>query len=84
MNNTKNPCEEILLNWDSDWGYKKTEWWEEYKSPSVKEKKKHEWQAILLSFVTVYDCKHCGIKKEDAKSEYCADDRDIPPDFGGV
>ena len=25
----------------------------------------HDWKPILLLFSTVYDCKKCGIKKED-------------------
>ena len=29
----------------------------------------HEWTAIQLIFSSVWDCKHCGIKKEDYKEE---------------
>lgn len=72
----------IVANWDSDWGYgsKKTEWWEDYHKP--KEKKKHDWEATLLVFSTVYTCKHCGAKKEKCDSEYCSGGEE-PPDFGG-
>ena len=48
--------------------------WYEYENyPEVDEKEKksrdywckHEWLAIPLIFTIVYDCKLCGMKKED-------------------
>lgn len=38
------------------------------------DRRKHDWTPILLSFQTVYNCSHCGCKKEKAKSEYCEDE----------
>lgn len=40
----------------------------EYKNPweSQEEKKcTHEWHETVLMFSKVYDCKKCGVKKED-------------------
>lgn len=34
-------------------------------------KRKHEFTPVLLIFNTVYNCKHCDMKKEDCISEYC-------------
>jgi hypothetical protein len=38
---------------------------------SGKSKRKHEFSPVLLVFTTVYNCKHCGAKKEDCKTSYC-------------
>ncbi len=40
---------------------------------------RHEWKPILLLMSTVYNCKLCGAKKEDAKDAYCNEE----PDSGG-
>lgn len=43
---------------DYDYGYSKP-------------KRKHSFTPVLLIVTTVYDCEHCGAKKEDCTSDYC-------------
>lgn len=38
-------------------------------------KRKHDWTPVLLSFQTVYNCKHCDVAKEKATSEYCDEEK---------
>lgn len=41
----------------------------------------HEWKSILLITSTVYDCKKCGMKKEDYDKQgnlFTFNDDDIP------
>lgn len=44
-----------------------------------KTKRRHEFSPVVLIFSTVWNCKHCGAKKEDCRTEYCdeLDDFDI-------
>lgn len=71
----------INCSWDSDYGnsagYGKG-YLDNYYSPP-KAKRKHQFSPVLLVFSTVYNCDHCGAKKEDCKTEYCdgKDDLDI-------
>lgn len=49
--------------------------WLEWESPAIppevpKEKScNHEWKAVELIYSTVYDCKKCGMKREDYDKE---------------
>ena len=43
---------------------------------SSKSKRRHEFSPVLLVFTTVYNCKHCGAKKEDCLTDYCPDKKD--------
>lgn len=53
-----------------------------YDSPSYKSKRKHEFTPVLLVWSTVFDCKHCGVKKETATSEYCESETNDIEDWG--
>lgn len=44
---------EAYVDSDSDWRY----------TPKCR----HEWKAVLLLTSTVYDCIHCGAKKEEVE-----------------
>jgi len=48
---------------------------ESYGGSNSKSKRKHDWTPVLLSFVTVYNCKHCDVAKEKATSEYCDEEK---------
>jgi len=47
----------------------------------IPDKKRHEFLPVLLIFSTVYNCKHCGMNKEDCMSDYCDGSEDDYPDF---
>lgn len=51
--------------WDSNYGWEYDDW--DHPVPDRKSdgKCKHEWVPSLLLTSTVWDCKLCGIKKED-------------------
>lgn len=52
--------------WNSNYGWEYDDWDSPPPTPVSDGKCKHEWIPSLLLTSTVYDCKHCGIKKEDA------------------
>ena len=51
--------------WSSNYGGEYDDWDSQTPPPIPDGKCKHEWVASLLLTSTVYDCKNCGIKKED-------------------
>jgi hypothetical protein len=67
-------------SWDSNYGnssgygnsYYDSDW------TTRKNKREHKFSPVLLIYTTVYNCEHCGRKKEDCKYTYC-DDEDNPP-----
>lgn len=66
-------------NWDDpfsgEYGYKQVNWHREYdSSPS---KRPHKFSPVLLVFSTVYNCEHCGAKKEDCLTDYCETKDDL-------
>ena len=72
-----------MSSWDDPaWGSGSIGSWD-IVNPGIKKRKtqhtKHEYVSILLINSTVYNCKLCGIKKEDAKTEYC-DNLVVPDD----
>lgn len=48
-----------------------------------KPKRRHKFSPILLIFSTVYNCEHCGAKKEDCKTDYCDEYKEPEYDTGG-
>lgn len=59
------------MDWDDEWlndgGW---DWTAKYYDDKPKEKTcKHEWVMLELITSKVYDCKHCGMKKEDWEKE---------------
>lgn len=61
--------EECKMGWSDDYGgyYPHT-------VPAYKPKQKHQWKSTLLITSTVYECTHCGVKKEEViDEEYCED-----------
>jgi len=62
-------------NWNRDW---KNEYSYDYwDSPPPFKRTRHEWVPVLLLNQTVYDCKHCGAKKEKTKGDYCEDETEF-------
>jgi hypothetical protein len=73
-------------NWRSDYGNSSGYGDSYYDSDfySRKDKRRHEFSPVLLVYTTVYDCKHCGRKKEDCSTDYCEDEGNPPGwDIGG-
>lgn len=75
----------VTANWDDPWdrGSVNGKSYRDDSIYSAKVKRRHEFSPILLSFATVYDCKHCGAKKEEAKTDYCDEQDDTDYDTGG-
>lgn len=76
-------CKDLPDNRSSNWdvynaygygygsGYYDDDWY------TRKDKRQHEFSPVLLVNSTVYDCKHCGKKKEDCRTEYCEDEEEF-------
>lgn len=64
-----NPCADWDGMYGSGAGYGKSYYDRDFSSGSTK--RKHEFTPILLINSTVFNCKHCGAKQEDAKTEFC-------------
>lgn len=56
--------------WDK---WRESDWMYDYEDEGFwgSKRKRHEWVAIMLLNHTVYDCKHCGVHKDKAKSDFC-------------
>jgi len=39
-----------------------------------KTKKRHDFSPVLLIYTTCYNCKHCGMKKEECMWDHCEDE----------
>ena len=53
-----------MWDWDYNKSYVDNDWDMDY-TPKCK----HKWKAVLLLTSTVYDCEHCGAKKEEVENE---------------
>lgn len=76
----------VTANWDDPWDRSSVNG-KSYSSDTIystKTKKRHEFSPVLLVITTAYNCKHCGAKKEDTKTDYCDEkEDDLYYDTGG-
>jgi hypothetical protein len=81
-----NPCDAIA-NWDDNWNRGSVNGKSYRNDPiysSKSTKRRHEFSPVLLVISTCYNCKHCGAKKEDTKTDYCDEkEDDLYYDTGG-
>lgn len=76
----------ITANWDDPWDRSSVNGKSYHSDPiySSKTKRRHEFSPLLLVITTCYNCKHCGAKKEDTKTDYCDEkEDDLYYDTGG-
>lgn len=71
LSHVQNPTNIISDNSNVGYGYNLDLWGRYEDNSSSYSRTRHDWIPILLLNSTVYDCKHCGEKKEKTKTEYC-------------
>ncbi len=70
--------------WDDNYGNSSsygTSYYD-YDFDSRSTKRRHKFSPVLLIFSTVYNCEHCGAKKEDCLTDFCEDKQHDFGDWG--